>query len=137
MKSDGEKQMDSRIGHLEQAVAVLQDNVGGLRSTTDKNSQVLNAVMQKLTEMDQRKPFSVGESLRTILTTLGIFTIIIAALTYKIDAQATAKAEPAIKMAEMLMKDGEYFILRERVSRLEQALAWKPVVVSAEVASRR
>jgi uncharacterized coiled-coil protein SlyX len=135
MKSGEDKDME-RIGHLEQAVAVLKSDVAGLKHSTDKNSEVLDAVMQKLTEMDGRKPFSVRESLSTILTTLSIFSLLIVALTYKIDSQAVAAAAPAIKVAEMLMHDGDYFVLKERVSRMEQAIAWRPVIVPTEVASR-
>jgi hypothetical protein len=135
MKSGEDKDME-RIGHLEQAVAVLKSDVAGLKSSTDKNSEVLDAVMTKLTEMDGRKPFSVRESLSTILTTLSIFSLLIVALTYKIDSQAVTAAAPAIKVAEMLMHDGDYFVLKERVSRVEQAIAWRPTIVPTEVASR-
>lgn len=134
MKSGEEKDME-RIGHLEQAVAVLKSDVAGLKTSADKNSEVLDAVMRKLTEMDGRKPISIRESLSTILTTLSIFSIIIVALTYKIDNQAVAAAAPAIKVAEMLTKEGEYFVLKDRVFRLEQAIAWRPVVVPTEVAN--
>jgi len=137
MKSDGEKDMDNRVGRLEQSVAVLQTTQDGMKQTLDKVASGLDVLLQQHSEMKAQKPFSVSESLKTIFTTLGIFTIIISALTYKIDTQATAKADPAIKVTEMLMKDGDYYILKERVARLEQALAWKPIIVATEVASRR
>lgn len=128
--------MDNRVGRLEQSVAVLQTTQDGMKHTLDKVASGLDTLLQQQSEMKAQKPFSVRDSLSTILTTLGIFTIIISALTYKIDSQATAKAEPAIKVADMLMKDGDYFLLKARVTQIEQALAWKPVLVSAEVASR-
>jgi hypothetical protein len=125
-----------RIGQLEQDVAVLKNDVASMRHDTEKNSAVLSAVMNKLTEMDGRKPISVRDSLSTILTTLSIFSLLIVALTYKIDSQAVTAAAPAIKVAEMLMHDGDWFVLKERVLRLEQAVAWKPAIVPTEVASR-
>jgi hypothetical protein len=125
-----------RIGQLEQDVAVLKNDVASMRHDTEKNSEVLSAVMNKLTEMDGRKPLSIRDSLQTILTTLSIGSILIVALTYKIDNQALTAAAPAIRVAEMLMHDGDYYILKDRVSRMEQAIAWRPVVVPVDVASR-
>jgi hypothetical protein len=142
-KSGGDKEMDTRVGRLEQSVAVLQTTQDGMKQTLDKVASGLDLLLQQQSEMRAQqseiraqKPFSVRESLSTILTTLGIFTIIISALTWKIDTQASVKAEPAIKVTEMIMKDGDYFLLKARVAQLEQALAWKPVLVSTEVASR-
>jgi hypothetical protein len=125
-----------RIGQLEQDVAVLKNDVASMRHDTEKNSAVLSAVMNKLTEMDGRKPISIRDSLQTILTTLSIGSILIVALTYKIDNQALVAAAPAIKVAEMLMHDGDYYVLKDRVLRLESAIMWRPVVVPTEVASR-
>jgi|WetSurMetagenome_2_1015567.scaffolds.fasta_scaffold00947_26 hypothetical protein len=125
-----------RISQLEQDVAVLKNDVASMRHDTEKNSQVLGAVMQKLTEMDGRKPISIRDSLQTILTTLSIGSILVVALTYKIDNQALTAAAPAIRVAEMLMHDGDYFILKDRVQRIEQAIAWKPAIIPTEVASR-
>ena len=134
MAATGTKDME-RIGQLEQDVAVLKNDVASMRHDTEKNSQVLSAVMNKLTEMDGRKPISIRDSLQTILTTLSIGSILIVALTYKIDNQALTAAAPAIKVAEMLMHDGDYYILKDRVSRIEKAISWKPVIVPTEVAS--
>ncbi len=136
-RSDGNKEMDTRVGRLEQSVAVLQTTQDGMKQTLDKVASGLDLLLQQQSEMRAQKPFSVRDSLSTILTTLMIFSIIVTALTYKIDTQAMAKAEPAIKVTEMIMKDGDYFILKARVAQLEQALAWKPVLVSTEVATRR
>ena len=134
--SDDSKEMDTRVGRLEQSVAVLQTTQDGMKVTLDKVANGLDLLLQQQSEMRAQKPFSVRDSLSTILTTLMIFSIIVTALTYKIDSQAMAKAEPAIKVADMLMKDGDYYVLKDRVARLEQAIAWRPIIVSTEVASR-
>lgn len=132
MESDEKKHMDSRVGRLEQSVAVLQTTQDGMKHTLDKVASGLDVLLQQQSEMKAQKPFSVRESLSTILTTLTIFSILVAALTWKIDAQATAKAEPAIKVADMLMKDGDYYLLKARVAKIEQALVWRPSVVTVE-----
>jgi hypothetical protein len=134
MESDEKQHMDSRVGRLEQSVAVLQTTQDGMKATLDKVATGLDVLLQQQSEMKAQKPFSVRESLSTILTTLTIFSILIAALTWKIDAQATAKAEPAIRVADMLMKDGDYYILKARVTRLEQAFSWRPAMVATEAA---
>jgi hypothetical protein len=136
MASGEDKEMDSRVGNLERSVAVLQTTQDGMKVTLDKVASGLDLLLQQQQEIKSHKPFSLKESLSTILTTLGIFTIIISALTYKIDMQATAKAEPAIKVAEMLMHDGDYYILKERVSKLEAAVVWRPTIITADVPSR-
>jgi hypothetical protein len=134
MGSDEKQHMDTRVGRLEQSVAVLQTTQDGMKATLDKVASGLDVLLQQQSEMKAQKPFSVRESLSTILTTLTIFSILIAALTWKIDAQATAKAEPAIKVSEMLMKDGEYYLLKDRVAKLEKALVWRPSIITVEAA---
>lgn len=128
----GDKEMDSRVGNLERSVAVLQTTQDGMKITLDKVASGLD----KLLQQQPAKPFSLRDSLSTILTTLSIFSICILALGYMIDTRATAKAEPAVRVAEMLMHDGDYYILKERVSRLEKALSWTPIVMTAEAARR-
>jgi hypothetical protein len=132
MESDEKRNMDSRVGNLEKSVAVLQTTQDGMSATLDKVAIGLDTLLQQQSEMKAQKPFSVRESLSTILTTLGIFSILVAALTWKIDSQASAKIEPAIKVADMLMKDGDYYLLKAKVARLEAALSWRPSIVTVE-----
>lgn len=136
MKSGEDHEMDSRVGRLEQSVAVLQTTQDGMKHTLDKVASGLDVLLQQQSEMKAQKPFSVRESLSSILAALSIFSLVVVALTYKIDSQAVAAAAPAIRVAEMLMHDGDYYVLKERVARIEQAIAWRPVVVPTEVASR-
>ena len=136
MKSGEDHEMDTRVGRLEQSVAVLQTTQDGMKHTLDKVASGLDVLLQQQSEMKAQKPFSVRESLSSILAALSIFSLLIIALTYKIDSQAVAVAAPAIKVADMLTHDGDYFVLKERVARIEQALSWRASITPTEVASR-
>jgi hypothetical protein len=136
MERGKDKEMDSRVGNLERSVAVLQTTQDGMKVTLDKVASGLELLLAQQSEIRAQKPFSLRESLSTILTTLMIFSIFITALTYKIDTQVITRLEPAQKVAEMLTEKGDYFLLKERVSHLEKAIAWTPQIVPIGVAQR-
>jgi hypothetical protein len=127
--------MESRVANLEKQMAVLQTTTEGLSHNVERMGQALESfgdnnakVMNELTKLTSAKPFSIGESLKTILTTLGIFSVLITSFFWAVDIRIASQSEESKKVAELLMKDGDWFTMKSRVSRLEEALAWTATI---------
>lgn len=139
VRSGQDKEMDQRVGNLEKAVAVLQTSQDGITDTLNKVAKGQEVMLSKLMDMDGRlnemegrKPFSLHESLTTVISTISIVAALYWTFDYMITNKVSRHTEESTKMADLLFKDGEYFLLKDRVSRLEKAVVWTPQIVTAD-----
>jgi tetrahydromethanopterin S-methyltransferase subunit B len=129
----GADQMESRVVKLEQQVEGLSVSVNDMSNRLDKLSDTLSGLV---TAIERNKPISYTSMLATIIGTGTVITMIVASISFFIDARVGYATQRSDQFVTELTSGGKIYVfmnnVNNRLAKLEGAIRWAPKVVSSD-----
>jgi len=136
--------VEERVTRLEENVTSLTRDVAELSTNVRSMSGVLSKVADSVDSLrlasERNKPLSYGGILTAVIGTGTIFAMVTSGISFLIDARVGAATQRSNTFVQEMTDGGKVYVqlegLRLRLSRIEEAISWKPQFIDTDKSTR-